>query len=78
MLTVDITLWYNYLFLITDCFTIVLKVILSRAKTFPEVLAIIVAALGALYINESYPKAYPFLYVFKYLSEPSIDLKQSN
>lgn len=37
----------------------------------------IVAALGALYIKASSPKASPCLYVFKYLFSPLMILKQS-
>jgi hypothetical protein len=44
-----------------DCLTMWLKVKRSRAKTLHGVLAIMVAALGALYIKDNYPKASPVL-----------------
>jgi len=48
-----------------------LNVSLSRAHKIESVLAMIVAALGALYNNASSPNASPGLYVFKNLGPSS-------
>jgi len=58
---------YSYfsLFFWALSLTIKLKVLRSRAQSSTFVLAVIVAALGALYKSDSSPKASPGWYSFK-------------
>jgi len=54
-------------FLIEASFTILLKVARSSAKQTLFDVALIVAALGALYKSDNSPKLSPALYVFRYV-----------
>ncbi len=58
---------FSYLSLFFDAasFTIALKVALSNENKIASVLAVIFAALGALYKSANSPKDSPGLYVFK-------------
>ncbi len=60
--------------------TIWLKHSLSKANNIQSVLALMLAALGALYNNDNSPKESPGLYAFKYIGPSSFlnVLVQSN